>query len=138
MRNLLTLTAFTALMSTSAPAHEYRAQNGRIITWYAGNGCCNNTDCRPIKSRVDQTDAEREAGTLAFLTEDGIRVTVPKTVTPRASGDMMAHVCAKGIPDKSGGDAHCYFVPGQANMTPWPWKSAALGEFKSVMCRAPQ
>lgn len=114
MRVFLATIALSLSLTTTS-AHEYITRDGRRID-YTGNGCCNGTDCRPVKDDIG-TDKD---GNLVVITDDDLMITVPKKLVRKPSKDRSVHVCAKSIPEKAPGEAHCIFIPVEANMTKRP------------------
>jgi len=95
------------LLSTAAFAHVYRADDGTMIRWYSKTGCCDGTDCWPVKAVSEY----RKNGDIVVITEPGFPVLVPKKLERRPSKDHLPHVCAVNSPFNIL-TAHCYFVPG--------------------------
>jgi hypothetical protein len=131
MRYIVALMIFAALL-TNARAHDYVTRDGAVITWYSGNGCCNGTDCRPIKSHNGVT----AAGDLIVVTDDDLVIIVPKTLQRKTSKDLGAHVCAKSIETGVDGTAHCIFVPTEVNMSRRQFLANFDAELKRNICRS--
>lgn len=112
MKILAMSLALFVLTPVTASAHIYVTKDGRQIN-YSDNGCCNGNDCRPIKS-YEGVDSE---GNLTVITDDDIRITVPKTLVRKPSRDRLEHVCASSIAKGEPGNAHCMFIPMEANMS---------------------
>lgn len=132
MRSIISALALL-IMIAPASAHEYVAKDGRRITWYSGNGCCNDKDCRPVDKQVGFT----ETGDRVVLTDDNIYVAIPKKAERKLSPDGDEHVCAKVIQSADGTwVAHCHFVPTVTrNQSPWQSLAALNRDIKNSTCR---
>lgn len=111
MRVFLSIIAL-ALSLATASAHEYTTKDGRVID-YTDNGCCNGTDCRPVQRH----DGVTATGDIVVITDDNIRIIVPKNLARKASPDMGEHVCADSIVSGQSGNAHCFFVPTEVHQS---------------------
>lgn len=127
----LLLAAIACILPMTVAAHDYVAKDGRVITWYNNNGCCNGKDCRPVEKHAGTTPA----GDLIVLTDDGLTIVVPKAMVRKTSRDAGEHVCAKSIETGTNGTAHCIFVPTEVRMTPRALFAALERDLTQNICK---